>query len=54
MTLLERTAEVLYLTKTVDNKDPGTWESLPADLKADYERLAAAALTVAYREPVTL
>jgi hypothetical protein len=53
VTLLEKTAEVLYLTKTVFEDDPAPWNTVPVDVRLDYERLAMAALTVAYREPVT-
>lgn len=53
MTLLEKTAEVLYLTKTCSDDDPQPWESVSWDVRHDYELLAMAALTVAYREPVT-
>lgn len=54
MTLLEKTAEVLYLTQTASANDPTTWDAAPADVRHEYEVLAAAALTVAYREPVLL
>lgn len=53
MSLLQRTAEALYLTWTANDDDPASYYGLPVDTRLGWERLALTALTIAYREPVT-
>lgn len=52
VSLIERTAEALYLTWSADRSDPAPYDSLTEKKRQGWERLALTALTIAYREPV--
>lgn len=52
MSLIERTAEALYLTWSAEWPDPKPYTELSDKKRQGWERLALTALTIAYREPV--
>lgn len=52
MSLLQKTAEAIYLTATADDDNSPSYERLDDRLHKLYEQMAIAALTIAYREPV--
>lgn len=52
MSLLQKTAEALYLTATADDDESPSYDRLDEKMHKFYEQMAIAALTIAYREPV--
>lgn len=50
--LLDRTAEVIYLAATSGSADPAPYEVISKGEHLVYEQMAIAALTVAFREPM--
>jgi hypothetical protein len=53
MSLLQRTAEALYLTWSHEWDNPVSYDALSDIERSAWEKLALTALTIAYREPIS-